>query len=105
MASERQKEIAETIVKHVCQKLKAAENQKGAKEIDVASEAKNHWKTKLVLGDSSSNADDVQLSVKDFKEIWNIVKSGVQKKLENPWKSLWMPEYEIRSPDEFEWFR
>lgn len=105
VVSERQKEIAETIVKYVCQKLKAAENQKGAKEIDVTSEAKNYWKTKLVLGDSSSNTDDIQLSVKVFKEIWNIVKSGVQKKLENPWKSLWMPEYEMKSPDEFEWFR
>ena len=86
-------------------KLKEAENQDGAKEITVTNEAKMHWKAKLISSNASTNSSNANLSKKDFKEVWSMVKDDVLKRLENPWKSLWMPEYDVPSPDLFEWYR
>ena len=83
--AQKEKELAEAIVKDVMKRLREAENKKGAKETTITSEAKTYWKAKLV--NSNTNSSKANLSIKEFKEIWSIVKVDVAKKLENPWKS------------------
>ena len=105
ISPQKQAELAEMIVKDVLIKLKEAENQEGARETTVTSEAKIYWKAILVSSNDATDSSNINLSNKDFKQVWDMVKADVIKRLESPWKSLWMPNYDVLSPDPFEWYR